>query len=85
MGSIDLLEHQYLCARFLEITFVRMSVCLCLVCVCVCVNVYTPEAITSGMISTFYNCLNAFQFCFMALAVDVIDRCGPSNEISRQL
>ena len=27
----------------------------------------------------------AFQFCFMALAVDVIDRRGPSNEMHRQL
>ena len=27
----------------------------------------------------------AFHFCFMALAVDVIDRCGPSNEMRRQL
>ena len=27
----------------------------------------------------------AFQFHFMALAVDVIDRYGPSNEMHRQL
>ena len=27
----------------------------------------------------------AFQLCFMAFAVDVIDRCGPSNEMRCQL
>ena len=27
----------------------------------------------------------AFQLHFMALAVDVIDRCGPSNQIRCQL
>ena len=27
----------------------------------------------------------AFHFCFIALAVDVIDRRGPSNEMRRQL
>ena len=27
----------------------------------------------------------AFQFRFMALVVDVIDRCGPSNETRHQL
>ena len=27
----------------------------------------------------------AFQFCFMALAVDVIDRCDLSNKMHRQL
>ena len=27
----------------------------------------------------------AFQFCFMALAVDFIDRCGPSNKMHHQL
>ena len=27
----------------------------------------------------------AFQFCFMALAIDVIDRRDPSNEMHRQL
>ena len=27
----------------------------------------------------------AFQLCFIALVVDVIDRRGPSNEIRRQL
>ena len=40
------------------------------------------------MILTLYDRLNnsvAFQFRFMTLAVDVIDRCGTSNEIRRQL
>ena len=40
------------------------------------------------MILTLNDWLNnaaAFQFCFMALAVDVIDRNGPSNEMRRQL
>ena len=27
----------------------------------------------------------AFQFCFMALAINVIDRRGPSNAMRRQL
>ena len=27
----------------------------------------------------------AFQFRFMALAIDIIDRCGPSNEMRRKL
>ena len=27
----------------------------------------------------------AFQLCFMMLAVDIIDRRGPSNEMRRQL
>ena len=27
----------------------------------------------------------AFQFCFMALNVDVVNRRGPSNEMHRQL
>ena len=27
----------------------------------------------------------AFQFCFMALAIDFIDMRGPNNEIRRQL
>ena len=27
----------------------------------------------------------AFQLCFMAFAIDVIDRRGPSNEMRRQL
>ena len=59
------------------------------VCVCLCVHVSTPEAIyiTSGVILILNDWLNncgCFQFRFMALAVNVIDRRGPSNEMRRQ-
>ena len=50
-----------------------------------CARVCTPlgPLITSGMILTFYDWIAvAFQFRFMALA---IDRRGPSNEMRRQL
>ena len=51
--------------------------------------VYTPLRPYITMILTLYKigCIisAAFQFFFMALAVDVIDRPGLSNEICRQL
>ena len=46
----------------------REYMCVCM-CVCMSIPLYTPEAINT-----------AFQFHFMAIAVDVIDRRGPSNE-----
>ena len=63
-------------------------VCVCCVCVCVCVCVCPRPSITSDfdfiyMIGRIISA--AFQFRFMALAVDVIDWHGPSNEMRRQL
>jgi len=51
-----------------------------------CVYMYIPGA--SGVILILYDWLNnpvSFQFHFMALAVDVIDRCGTSNKMRCQL
>ena len=51
-----------------------------------CVYVCTPPRpkVTSGVILASNDSADAFQFCFMVLAVDVIGRCGPSNEMRCQ-
>ena len=58
-------------------------------CVCVCVCVHPPRPlITSGVILTLNDWLNncsCFSVLFYGLAVDNIDRCGPSNEMRHQL
>ena len=55
-------------------------------CVHVCVWVYTPPKplITSGVILTLNNWWNKCSFNFMALAADVIERRGYSNEMRYQ-
>ena len=67
------------CAWFPEITFMQ-NVCVC---------VYAPEAISnySVVILTLYGWMisGAFQLLFMTLAVDVIDRSGPSNQMRHHL
>ena len=53
-------------------------------CVCTPPRLY----ITSGMILTLYDWLNnfcCFSVLFLALAIDVIDRRGPSNKMHCQL
>ena len=62
----------------------RTCVCMCL---CVRVHVSMPlrALITSGVILNGLIITAAFQFHFMAPAVDFIDRRGPSNEIHRHL
>ena len=70
---------------------VFMCVCLCVcvrarVCVCACVCPPPRPHITSGVILTLNDWLNncsCFQLRFMALAVDVIDKRDPSNEMRR--
>ena len=76
-----------------RITFTaQVYACVCVracVCVCVCVCAYTPEAIKiSGMILLYMIdriIAAAFQFRFMTLAIDVINRRGPSNKMRHQL
>ena len=54
------------------------------------VSVYAFKAINdcSGVILTLHDWLNncgCFSVPFIALAIDVINRCGPSNELHHQL
>ena len=58
--------------------------------ICMCMYVCMPPRpyITSGVTLTLNDWLiiaTAFQFRFIALAIDVIDRRGPSNEMRHQL
>ena len=79
----------YVCVYACVRACVCVCVCLCVrvhVCVrvCVCVCVSWPQ-ITNGMILTLYIIgsivVDVFQFHFMALAIDVIDRHDPSNKM----
>ena len=70
--------HQSMCVS----VCVCVCLCVCVVCVYVCV---TPK-ITCGMILTLSDWLNncgSFSVTFMALAVDIFDRRGPSIEMCR--
>ena len=62
-----------------------VSVCIC-VCVCMCVCPRGHKLLVAGfrlyMIGRIMAA--AFQFHFMALAIDVVDRHDPSNEMRRQ-
>ena len=52
----------------------------------VCVCVYAPEAKTCGVILTLNKWLNnCGSFGFRVLAINVINRRGPSNEMCCQL
>ena len=67
-----------------------MCVCVCVyACACVCVCVY-PRGHKLLMVCFRLYIIGriiavAFQFCFMARAIDVIDRRDPSNEMHHQL
>ena len=63
------------CAWFLKIIFVWMSVCV-FVCVCVCVCQPLRLLITSGVIRTPYDWLNKFYNCYMVTVVVIVNGHG---------
>ena len=73
-------------AWFLEIVFVRTSVCMC-ACLCACVRVCVRPPGYSREMNRITNqrSLTAFQFLYMTLAIDITDGRGLSNEVRREL
>ena len=60
------------CAWFLKIVFVGMSLCVC-VYVCMCMCVLPRLLITSGVIWTPHVWFNKFCSCYMAIVFSIIN------------